>query len=59
MNRFAATLSEIGIANDIHIYDDVNHGFWLRVGEERERREPAALNAWERLNAYLTKTLSE
>ena len=59
VNRFATTLSEIGIANDIHIYDDVNHGFWLRVGAERERREAAAQNAWERLKAYLTRTLSE
>ena len=49
----------MGIRNDIHVYDDVNHGFWLRVGQERERREAAALNAWERLKTYLARTLSE
>ena len=59
VERFAAALDELGIENDIHVYDDVNHGFWLRVGQERERREAAGLNAWERLKAYLQRTLSE
>lgn len=59
VERFAAALDVIGIENDIHIYDDVNHGFWLRVDQKRERREAAALNAWERLKAYLQRTLSE
>ncbi len=59
VERFAAALDELGIENDIHIYDDVNHGFWLRVGAERERREAAGLDAWTRLKAYLVRTLSE
>ena len=32
VERFVAALDQIGIANDIHVYDDVDHGFWLRVG---------------------------
>lgn len=59
VERFAAALDQIGIRNDIHVYDDVNHGFWLRVGAERERRETAGLDAWTRLKAYLARTLSE
>ncbi len=59
VERFAAALDQIGIRNDIHVYDDVNHGFWLRVGAERERREAAGLDAWTRLKAYLARTLSE
>jgi len=59
VERFAAALDQIGIRNDIHVYDDVNHGFWLRVGAERERREAAGLDAWTRLKAYLARALSE
>ena len=59
VERFVAALDQIGIANDIHVYDDVNHGFWLRVGAERERREAAGLDAWTRLKAYLARALSE
>ena len=59
VERFVAALDQIGIPNDVHVYDDVNHGFWLRVGAERERREAAGLDAWERLKAYLARTLSE
>ena len=35
VERFAAALDSIGIDNDIHVYDAVNHGFWLRVDEDR------------------------
>lgn len=59
VNRFEAALSAIGIDNDIHIYDDVNHGFWLRVGGNRELREAAALDAWQRLKAYLRRVLTD
>ncbi len=59
VNRFQAALREIGIENDIHIYDDVNHGFWLRVDQDRERREAAALDAWQRLKAYLGRVLTD
>lgn len=59
VNRFEAALSRIGIENDIHVYDDVNHGFWLRVDQDRERREAAALDAWQRIKAYLGRVLTD
>ena len=59
VNRFEAALSGIGIENDIHVYDDVNHGFWLRVDQDRERRETAALDAWQRIKAYLGRVLTD
>ncbi len=59
VNRFEAALRGIGIENDIHIYDDVHHGFWLRVDQDRERREAAALDAWQRLKAYLGRVLTD
>ena len=56
--QFAATLDSIGIRNDIHIYDDVNHGFWLYVDEDRQGRTEPALDAWQRLKAYLERTIA-
>ena len=58
VERFAAALDSIGIDNDIHIYDAVNHGFWLRVDGNRELREAPAQNAWDRLLAFLQRVLS-
>jgi carboxymethylenebutenolidase len=57
VERFAAALDSIGIDNDIHIYDEVNHGFWLWVDRDREKREEAALSAWQRLLRYLGRTV--
>ncbi len=57
VERFAQTLRRIDIPNDIHIYDDVNHGFWLRVDDDPSARTAPALDAWERLKAYLDRTL--
>lgn len=57
VNAFAAALDAAGIENDLHIYDAVNHGFWLRVEQEPETRGPAAEDAWARLKAYLGRTL--
>ena len=59
VNRFEAALRAIGIDNDIHIYDDVNHGFWLRVDGNPELREAPALDAWQRLKAYLQRVLTD
>jgi carboxymethylenebutenolidase len=53
VNRFAAALDSIGIANDIHVYDAVGHGFWLRVDEDRAVREGPATDAWTRLLRFL------
>ena len=57
VERFAAALDSIGIDNDIHVYDEVNHGFWLRVEQDRALREGPAQDAWARLIAFLRRTL--
>ena len=54
---FEAALEAAGIENDLHIYDDVGHGFWLRVDEDPEVRTAPAEDAWQRLKAYLERTL--
>jgi carboxymethylenebutenolidase len=57
VDAFAEALREAGIANDIHVYDDVNHGFWLWVERDRDTNQAPALDAWRRLNRYLERTL--
>jgi carboxymethylenebutenolidase len=57
VDSFAAALRAAGVPNDIHIYDDVDHGFWLYVDEEPDVRRAAALDAWSRLRSYLARTL--
>jgi carboxymethylenebutenolidase len=54
---FERALRSAGIANDLHVYDAVNHGFWLRIDEDMETRSAAGLDAWQRLKAYLDRTL--
>ncbi len=54
---FEAALRSAGVENDIHVYDDVNHGFWLWVDGNPEVRTAPALDAWRRLKAYLNRTL--
>ncbi len=56
VERFVAALREAGVENDVHIYDDVNHGFWLWVDRDPKNEEPAQ-DAWERLKAYLKRTI--
>jgi len=57
VDAFEGALRAAGIENDLHIYDDVNHGFWLRIDGDMEMRGTAGLDAWERLKAYLDRTL--
>lgn len=57
VQAFQAALEAAGIQNDLHIYDDVNHGFWLHADQEPEVRNGPALDAWQRLKAYLERTL--
>ena len=54
---FETALRAAGIEHDLHIYDDVNHGFWLRVDGDPEARTAPAADAWQRLKAYLERTL--
>lgn len=57
VEAFVGALREAGIPNDVHVYDDVNHGFWLHVDQDPEARSGPALDAWQRLKAYLGRTL--
>lgn len=57
VGRFVAALREAGIPNDVHIYDHVNHGFWLWVDQDPETRTAPAADAWARLKSYLGRTL--
>lgn len=57
VEKFVAALHEAGVPNDVHVYDDVNHGFWLHVDQDPEGRTKGALDAWQRLKAYLKRTL--
>jgi len=59
VEAFVAALREAGVANDVHIYDAVDHGFWLWVEEDPGVRAAPALDAWTRLKAYLERTLRQ
>jgi len=54
---FETALRAAGVEHDLHIYDDVNHGFWLRVDGDPEVRAAPAADAWTRLKSYLDRTL--
>ena len=54
---FESALRAAGVEHDLHIYDDVDHGFWLRVDGDPDVRAAPAADAWERLKAYLQRTL--
>ena len=58
VNQFAAALKEAGIPNDIHIYDPVQHGFWLYVERDLENNREPAEHAWGRLRDYFQRVLS-
>lgn len=55
VEKFVAALRTAGIENDVHIYDDVRHGFWLHVDRDPETNTAPALDAWQRLKAYLKR----
>lgn len=57
VDAFVKAMREAGIENDVHVYDDVGHGFWLHVDRNRKLAEPPALDAWRRLKAYLGRTI--
>ncbi|SVA63648.1 uncharacterized protein METZ01_LOCUS116502 [marine metagenome] len=59
VEQFVEALRTANIENDVHIYDEVNHGFWLFVDQEPATRTEPALNAWQRLKSYLSRTLSD
>lgn len=57
VEAFVAALREAGIDNDVHIYDEVQHGFWLHVDRDPDTNTEPAEHAWERLKAYLGRVL--
>ncbi len=57
VDAFVAALRKAGIENEVHIYDEVKHGFWLHVDRDPETNSAPALDAWQRLKAYLRGTL--
>lgn len=57
VDKFVAALRKAGVPNDVHVYDDVQHGFWLHVDRNPETNTAPALDAWQRLKAYLKRTL--
>ncbi len=57
VNGFVAALRAAGIENDVHIYDHINHGFWLYVDRDPDTNSGPALDAWQRLKAYFRRTV--
>lgn len=57
VEAFVEALRAAGVPNDVHVYDDVDHGFWLWVDEEPDVRLEPAADAWRRLLAYLDRAL--
>ncbi len=57
VRRFVEALRAAGIRNDVHVYDDVGHGFWLWVDQDPAHRTAPALDAWVRLKRYLGEVL--
>ena len=58
IRKFEKALLKAGIENEIHIYDDVGHGFFLWIDKRPEGRTAAA-DAWTRLKEYLSRTLGD
>ena len=57
VDAFVAALREAGVPNEIHVYDEVEHGFWLHVERDPDTNLAPALDAWRRLKSYLKRTL--
>jgi carboxymethylenebutenolidase len=55
--QFKAVLDSLGIRNDIHVYDPVQHAFWLWVDRDPATNTAPAIDAWQRLVRYLHETL--
>jgi carboxymethylenebutenolidase len=57
VQAFVSALRASGIPNDIHIYDEVEHAFWQFVEKDPVVNTEPALDAWQRLKAYLSRTI--
>ncbi|MBV1907185.1 MAG: dienelactone hydrolase family protein [Pseudomonadales bacterium] len=58
VNAFVLALRKANISNDIHIYDEVKHGFWLHVDRDPDTNMVPALDAWQRLKTYLDRAIN-
>ena len=56
VRKFEKALKKAGIPNEIHIYDDVGHGFFLWI-DKRPDGKVAAKDAWKQLKNFLSRTL--
>jgi len=45
------------VPNDVHVYDEVEHGFWLHVDRDPGKNLAPATDAWSRLKTYLDRAL--
>ena len=57
VSNFAEALKKAGVANDIHVYDHVQHGFWLYVERDMESNQEPAKNAWGHLSDFFERVL--
>jgi len=57
VQAFEEAMDAAGLEHDLHVYDAVNHGFWLHVDQDPGLRSEPALDAWQRLKVYLERTL--
>lgn len=57
VEAFVTAMRAAGIDNDVHIYDAVDHGFWLYTERDARDARPAAAHAWERLRLYLDRAI--
>lgn len=57
VENFVEALRKAGIPNDIHVYDPVQHGFWLYVERDLETNQEPAEHAWGRLQDFLQRVL--
>ena len=57
VEKFVETLESAGIESEVHIYDEMVHGFWLWVDADPDARREPGLDAWKRLKAYLNSVL--
>lgn len=59
VESFVNALRSAGVDNDVHIYDEVNHGFWLYVDRNPDTSLVPATDAWLRLKRYLRDNIAE
>jgi carboxymethylenebutenolidase len=57
VEQFVGALRSAGIENDVHVYDEVDHGFWLYVERDPAKATEPAKDAWRRLKAWLGRTI--